>query len=169
VSTVTEQTAEVELLDAVETHAFSDVTREVGGVLVGEFIDDRASVEVALPALKAVGAQTNVTFTHEVWQEVLDTVERRHVGKKIVGWYHTHPGFGLFLSDYGKFIHRNFFTDPRMVALVVDPLAGELGWFRWQGDDVVLTDQQPTMRPAVQRPQPDGSTSSSSPSGVSGK
>ncbi len=27
----------------------------------------------------------------------------------IVGWYHTHPSFGIFLSHHDLFIHQNFF------------------------------------------------------------
>lgn len=38
----------------------------------------------------------------------------------IVGWYHSHPGYGLFLSDIDVNTHRNAFS-PRHTALVVDP------------------------------------------------
>jgi len=148
-----------EVLAGIETHAFSDTRTEVGGVLVGNLNEDGARVLAALPALKAVGGQTNVTFTHEVWDEVLDLIDRDHPGQQIVGWYHTHPGFGLFLSEYDMFIHRNFFTDPRMVALVVDPLAGELGWFGWDGDEVILQEQHSTARPALLAVGANGATS----------
>ena len=138
------------VLDGIEAHAFSDTRTEVGGILVGTLDDGGARILAALPALKAVGGQTNVTFTHEVWDEVLTVIDRDYPGKHIVGWYHTHPGFGLFLSEYDMFIHRNFFTDHRMLALVVDPLAGELGWFGWDGDEVILQERHPTSRPALQ-------------------
>lgn len=147
------------VLTAIEAHAFSDTRTEVGGVLVGNLEEDGARVLAALPALKAVGGQTNVTFTHEVWEEVLDLIDRDHPGQQIVGWYHTHPGFGLFLSEYDMFIHRNFFTDPRMVALVIDPLAGELGWFGWDGDEVALQEQHPTTRDALRAVSADGTAS----------
>jgi nucleoid-associated protein YgaU len=137
------------VIQEIEAHAFSDVRREVGGILIGTFGEDTARVSAALPALKAVGSQTNVTFTHEVWDEVLAVIERDHPGERIVGWYHTHPGFGLFLSEYDMFIHKNFFSDPRMLALVVDPLAGDLGWFIWRDNEVVLDATAPTTTPAL--------------------
>jgi proteasome lid subunit RPN8/RPN11 len=139
------------VLETIETHAFSDVKREVGGILIGTFDDDAANVSAALPALKATGSQTNVTFTHEVWDEVLAVIERDHPGERIVGWYHTHPGFGLFLSEYDTFIHKNFFSDPRMLALVIDPVAGNLGWFVWRDNEVVLDSTAPTTTPALGR------------------
>lgn len=135
----------------LEEHAFSETAREVGGILIGTLVQGGVEITASIPALRAAGAATHVTFTHEVWADVLDTVESDHPGQQIVGWYHTHPGFGLFLSEYDLFIHRNFFTDERMVALVVDPLAGELGWFGWESGDVVKTATQPTATTAVQR------------------
>jgi proteasome lid subunit RPN8/RPN11 len=120
------------VLEAVEDHVHADVTREVGGVLVGTMEERSAAVEAVLPALRAVGRTANVTFTHEVWDEILAVVDREHPGRRIVGWYHSHPGFGVFLSDYDQFIHRSFFPDPRMLALVVDPKGGQGGWFGWR-------------------------------------
>jgi proteasome lid subunit RPN8/RPN11/LysM repeat protein len=117
------------VLDAIEEHVRSDLDKEVGGFLVGTLGDGTAHVTASVPALRAQTGTTNVTFTHDVWEDVLATVDDDHPGEAIVGWYHSHPGFGVFLSDHDKFIHANFFPDPVMVALVVDPLSGDAGWF----------------------------------------
>jgi len=130
-----------EVIRAVEDHVHSDVSREVGGVLVGTMDADTATVEAALPALRAVGRSANVTFTHEVWEEILAVVDRDQLGRRIVGWYHSHPGFGVFLSDYDRFIHQGFFSDERMLALVVDPKAGQAGWFGWQDGQIEQVDE----------------------------
>jgi proteasome lid subunit RPN8/RPN11 len=140
-----------EIRDRIEEHVFAETEREVGGVLVGHLTDGEATVEAAIPALKATEGAMNVTFTHEVWADVLDTVERDHPGRRIVGWYHSHPGFGLFLSEYDSFIQANFFAEPGMLALVVDPLAGELGWFTWADGAVRELGTGPTARAAIAR------------------
>lgn len=137
--------------DRIEEHVFAETEREVGGVLVGYLTDGEATVEAAIPALKAAEGAMNVTFTHEVWADVLDTVERDHPGRRIVGWYHSHPGFGLFLSEYDSFIQANFFAEPGMLALVVDPLAGEQGWFTWADGAVRELGTGPTARAAIAR------------------
>lgn len=139
------------VLDQIEQHTKSVTDREVGGVLVGTIGSgpvDGTEVVAAIPALKAVGASANVTFTHEVWDEALQIVDRDHPGRKIVGWYHSHPDFGVFLSDYDLFIHENFFPLPGMLALVVDPIRGEAGWFTTVGDEVVQTSSY-TIDPAT--------------------
>ena len=50
----------------------------------------------------------------------------------IVGWYHTHPDFGIFLSSHDLFIHRHFFAQPLQVAYVVDPIRQTRGFFQWR-------------------------------------
>jgi proteasome lid subunit RPN8/RPN11 len=130
-----------EALHVAEQHVLSDVSREVGGVLVGTINDGRASVVAAVPAQRAVGAAGHVTFTHEVWEEVLPIVDRDYPDGRIVGWYHSHPGFGLFLSEYDQFIQENFFPEPPMLALVIDPLAGEGGWFLRRDGKIDLVDR----------------------------
>lgn len=142
-STVTTPRCDASVLVAIQEHACSETDREVGGILVGR-IDGQAVVSAAIPALRAVGGSANVTFTHEVWDEALTIVDRDHPGDRIVGWYHSHPGFGVFLSEYDQFIQRNFFGSDGMVALVVDPLGGEAGWFVSVGGEVEALPTFPT-------------------------
>lgn len=131
----------IELLEKVDRHAESSMEAEIGGILIGRVVDGRTTVSEAMPALKAVGHRANVTFTHEVWEDVLKLVDEEFPDDRIIGWYHSHPGFGIFLSDYDKFIHQNFFSDESAVALVVDPHTQERGWFGWVRGSVELLEK----------------------------
>lgn len=135
------------VLEKVIKHVNSTTDSEVGGVLVGKMSEGSTVVTAAIPAEKASAGSANVTFTHEVWEEVLPIIDRDHPDESMVGWYHSHPGFGVFLSEYDLFIQQNFFSDPAMVALVIDPLKGDGGWFEWQNGQVVQSDSFET--PAV--------------------
>jgi len=64
------------------------------------------------------------------------TREAQHPDKVIVGWYHTHPGWTIFLSEWDLFIHRSFFKDPWQFALVIDPSLDRAGFFVWKDDQV---------------------------------
>ena len=55
----------------------------------------------------------------------------------MVGWYHSHPRFGIFLSQYDVFIHSNFFAEQWQVAYVVDPVSGNSGIFGWENGEIV--------------------------------
>lgn len=116
----------------------ADTTREVGGILVGEIYKDNGGpfimVEAVIDALHAREGETELTITYATWEYVHHQMDSVHVGKQIVGWYHTHPGFGIFLSEQDEFIHRNFFEQPFQIALVYDPVSRDHGAFIWRDE-----------------------------------
>jgi hypothetical protein len=65
-----------------------------------------------------------VTFTQETWNKIHADLEKHYSKLRIVGWYHTHPGFGVEFSDMDLFIQKNFFGAPTQIALVTDPISG---------------------------------------------
>ena len=99
------------VLMGLEKHAYSNLRAEVGGMLFGN-VDDfgKAVINGSIPALTAAADQISLTFTHDVWADILSKGEVQFPGQAIVGWYHTHPSFGLFMSEYDVFIQRNFFS-----------------------------------------------------------
>lgn len=124
-------------------HAEEDTTVEVGGVLVGDWRHDgdgpfvRVSEFIRCDA--AASRSGEVTFTHQAWNDILRQMDTRFSDLAIVGWYHTHPRFGIFLSDRDRFIHEHFFSNPGQIALVVDPVAKTEGVFAWQRGRPELT------------------------------
>src|SRR5579872_6162026 len=110
-------------------HAKESLNAEICGVLVGELCEDDAgpfvSVEETIRGASAREASTHVTFTQETWTQIHTEKERKHPKRQIVGWYHTHPGFGVEFSEMDIFIQRNFFSGAGQIAFVTDPLGGE--------------------------------------------
>jgi len=121
-------------------HFERDLRREQGGFLLGGLHQDRTVyVEVRgfLPATAAESRATSLTFTHATWAAMNRRAEEEYPGELVLGWVHTHPGLGVFLSSYDLFIHRHFFSQPWQIAMVIDPRRDELGLFQWHGDEVV--------------------------------
>jgi proteasome lid subunit RPN8/RPN11 len=120
---------------AINSHANSDLDNEVGGWLAGRWcrdIDTEAEflvVEALLPAQQVRSGSTFLTFTHDSQVAMLAALEERYATKGIVGWYHTHPRMGLFLSGYDTWLHEHFFPHPFQVALVVEPHSHTGGFF----------------------------------------
>ena len=128
------------VLEQILDYSEQDLSRELGGFLVGGLFEDEWTyVEVRhfLPAVDARSRAGSLTFTHETWSALTRQVERQFPRQSVVGWHHTHPDFGVFLSAYDLFIHRHFFRELWQVALVVDPRKQEFGFFQWRGDEVV--------------------------------
>ncbi|MCX7013720.1 MAG: Mov34/MPN/PAD-1 family protein [Candidatus Sumerlaeota bacterium] len=121
---------------AILKHAVEDEEVELCGVLVGEVCKDEKgpflTICGAIRGEHASHQAAQVTFTQETWAHIHRELDLLYPDKRIVGWYHTHPGFGAFLSRMDLFIHENFFNLPWQVAFVIDPRSGEEGAFCWK-------------------------------------
>ncbi|MDX1945868.1 MAG: Mov34/MPN/PAD-1 family protein [Pirellulaceae bacterium] len=127
------------VLEAILEFSEQDQTRERGGFLLGGVQGEMPQYVVIRhfhPALQAQGSSASLTFTHDAWAALTRDTERHFPGELLVGWQHTHPGLGIFLSGYDLFIQRNFFAQPWQIAMVVDPRRHEFGFFHWRGGDV---------------------------------
>jgi proteasome lid subunit RPN8/RPN11 len=126
-------------LREMQGHALSSLDREVAGMLVGprpEQKEDGRWIVHVTDRVEAKHTQmrgASVTYTPESWRYVHDVLRERYPNEEavIVGWYHTHPGFGIFLSGMDLFIHTNFFNQPWHIAYVLDPRAKSSGFFCW--------------------------------------
>jgi proteasome lid subunit RPN8/RPN11 len=124
--------------DAIERHALSDTSVELGGILLGkECLDQQTgqpfvSITHSLEAKHYANTQASFTYTHDSWEEITRQRDQRFPDHDIVGWYHTHPSFGIFLSHHDLFIHQHFFAQPLQVAYVVDPINQTRGFFQWR-------------------------------------
>ena len=124
---------------AAQAHALGSLNREVAGVLVGprpeKQPDGRYVVHIidTIIAKHTVMHGASVTYTPESWRYLNDKLAERYPDETavMVGWYHTHPGFGIFLSGMDLFIHQNFFTQIWHTALVLDPIGKRSGFFCW--------------------------------------
>lgn len=130
-------------------HVFGNADREVGGVLVGRIPREGQlpMVSGAIEAIKADEQRATLTFTQDAWEHVHRTLDETYPeGTQIVGWYHSHPGFGIFLSEHDLFIHRNFFSGVSQIAVVVDPVAQTEGVFVWRDGQIEPLFERPTPR-----------------------
>ncbi len=125
-------------------HAKESLEAEVCGVLVGEVCEDAAGRFVDIHAVirgnAAREARAHVTFTHETWNKIHTTIDRDFRELQIVGWYHTHPGFGVEFSAMDRFIQQNFFPAKTQIGFLTDPLGGDVSLcFNGAGDIEYLT------------------------------
>ena len=125
-----------EVARQIRQHARSSPKAEVCGVMIGEIEGGAADVQACISGVNAAQGGAHVTFTQDTWEHIYKIKDRDFPNSRIVGWYHSHPGFGIFLSDHDAFIHKNFFSAPEQVAWVVDPHTDEEGCFGWRGSNL---------------------------------
>jgi proteasome lid subunit RPN8/RPN11 len=125
----------------IEAHGKASMGAEVCGVLVGDIYRDASGPLLYIRAIirgdPATGNVSQVTFTSQTWSHIHEQLEQNFPDEKIVGWYHTHPGHGIFLSGMDLFIHENFFNLPWQIAMVYDPHSHEHGLFVWKDQKTV--------------------------------
>jgi proteasome lid subunit RPN8/RPN11 len=125
-----------EVTRRIRQHARSHMTTEVCGVLIGDKRNGVVEVRASIEASNAAQAGTHVTFTQDAWETIYRVKDESYPDQRIIGWYHSHPGFGVFLSEHDMFIQRNFFSSPDQVAWVYDPHTDEEGCFGWIDGDI---------------------------------
>ena len=125
---------------ALEKNALVDVEHERGTILLGDYCEDLGKAHVIISnyieARYTDASASTLTFTHETWDYVYKEQGAKYPDKKIVGWQHTHPSYGIFLSNYDLFIQENFFNLPFQVAYVIDPIQKIRGFFQWKNGKI---------------------------------
>lgn len=121
-------------------HSGSDLGNEVGGWLLGRWRRDRLTgqrfivIDASLPAGHTRHGSAFLTFTQDTQVELRKQMEVRFPKKELVGWYHTHPRMGVFMSAYDTWLHSHFFPLDYQVALVIEPYSKNGGFFIRQSD-----------------------------------
>ena len=81
-------------------HGRAGVPMEVMGLMLGEFVDDYTVRVVDVFAMPQSGTSVSVEDVDPVFQrDMMDRLERVGRPEVVVGWYHSHPGFGCWLSS----------------------------------------------------------------------
>ena len=127
---------DLDVMREMEAHARTNTNVELGGVMLGRQVHDSRGqpfvlVTDCLRAEHYEATKGSFKFTHETWQKIARQRDAYPEDVQMVGWYHTHPDWGVFLSGMDLFICNNFFNRPLDIALVIDPCRDDRGWFQW--------------------------------------
>jgi 26S proteasome regulatory subunit N11 len=110
-------------------HGRAGVPMEVMGLMLGEFVDDFTVRVVDVFAMPQSGTSVSVVSVDPVFQtKMMDMLRQTGRPETVVGWYHSHPGFGCWLSSVDINTQQSFEQlTPRAVAVVVDPIQSVKG------------------------------------------
>ncbi|XP_047066602.1 COP9 signalosome complex subunit 5-like [Lolium rigidum] len=131
-------------------HARSGGTIEIMGLMQGKFDGDSIIVMDAF-ALPVEGTETRVNAQADAYEYMVEySTINKQAGRleNVVGWYHSHPGYGCWLSgiDVSTQMLNQQYTEP-FLAVVIDPTrtvsAGkvEIGAFRTYPKDYKPPDE----------------------------
>ncbi len=110
-------------------HGRAGVPMEVMGLMLGEFVDDYTVQVKDVFAMPQSGTGVSVEAVDPVFQtKMLDMLKQTGRPEMVVGWYHSHPGFGCWLSSTDCNTQQSFETlNKRAIAVVIDPIQSVKG------------------------------------------
>merc|ERR1719172_469527 len=110
-------------------HGRGGVPMEVMGLMLGDFVDDYTVRVVDVFAMPQSGTGVSVEAVDPVFQtKMLDMLKQTGRNEMVVGWYHSHPGFGCWLSGVDINTQQSFEQlNQRAVAVVIDPIQSVKG------------------------------------------
>ncbi|KAJ2752799.1 multicatalytic endopeptidase [Coemansia nantahalensis] len=110
-------------------HGRAGVPMEVMGLMLGKFVDDYTVRVVDVFAMPQSGTGVSVEAIDEAYQAaMMEMLKQTGRAESVVGWYHSHPGFGCWLSSVDIGTQQAFERlNNRAVAVVVDPIQSVRG------------------------------------------
>merc|ERR1719261_1628802 len=110
-------------------HGRAGAPLEVMGLMLGELVDDYTIKVVDVFAMPQSGTGVSVEAVDPVFQQkMVDMLSQTNRKETVVGWYHSHPGFGPWLSSVDVNTQQSFEQlNVRAVAVVVDPVQSVKG------------------------------------------
>ena len=122
-------------------HGKAGIPLEVMGLMLGDYVDDYTVKCIDVFSMPQSGTETTIESIDEGFQvKMVEMLKQTGRNEIVVGWYHSHPGFGCWLSSTDINTQKTFEQQvPRTVAVVVDPIQSVRGRvvidaFRTYGD-----------------------------------
>jgi proteasome lid subunit RPN8/RPN11 len=92
-------------------HGRAGVPMEVMGLMLGEFVDEYSITVIDVFAMPQSGTGVSVEAVDPVFQtKMLDMLKQTNRPQMVVGWYHSHPGFGPWLSGVDMSVMRRVWS-----------------------------------------------------------
>jgi len=118
-------------------------TLEVMGLMLGEVRTWRGKEyilvrDVITSDLDATSV--SVKFDSSGFEKLFEKLDGAGFDYVIVGWYHSHPGYGCFMSETDLKTHASAFVSPHHIAMVIDPKNFDIAAFRLKDGKGVETD-----------------------------
>lgn len=129
----------------MRNHALSmrDKTIEVMGLMLGEVRTWKGQTYVLVRDVVTSdldATSVSVKFDSGGLEKLFGKLDDVGFDYVIVGWYHSHPGYGCFMSETDLATHSSSFVSPYQLAMVIDPKNMDVGVFRLRDGKAVPED-----------------------------
>lgn len=106
--------------------------KEVMGLLIGNLLrddDGEYAVVTKVVTSELIADRVSVKFDQNSMEALFDAVDEMEFDEQIVGWYHSHLGYGCYMSEKDIKTQDTIFGGETGFALVIDPVLQEISVF----------------------------------------
>ncbi len=117
-----------EAVIALQDHLKSSPTQAIFGFLIGDVYRDPEAgvlytvIDKTLKLSQPIYGDKTEVVVSRLWDRMQEQLKK--ASASLLGWYHSHPGQGGFLTAHDVETHGKFFTEPWHVAVLVAAEAG---------------------------------------------
>ncbi|HLZ46406.1 MAG TPA: hypothetical protein VKQ05_12080 [Gemmatimonadales bacterium] len=117
-----------EAVIALQDHIKSSPTQAIFGFLIGDIYRDPDAgalytvIDKTLKLSQPIYGDKTEVVVSRLWERMQEQLSK--ASATLLGWYHSHPGQGGYLTQHDVETHEKFFTEPWHVAVLVAAEAG---------------------------------------------
>ena len=117
-----------EAVIALQEHLKGSPTQAIFGFLIGDVYRDPETgvlytvIDKTLKLSQAIYGDKTEVVVARLWDRMQEQLAK--AAGSLLGWYHSHPGQGGYLTTHDVETHEKYFTDPWHVAILVAAEAG---------------------------------------------
>jgi proteasome lid subunit RPN8/RPN11 len=115
---------------------FGRIRKEAMGFMLGdvcEHVGHRFVLVRDIVTGALLSSADRVRFDSDSYSELFSELDSSGFDYVIVGWYHSHPGYGCFMSQIDVNTQSASFRESYHSAVVIDPILKEVQAFRLRG------------------------------------
>lgn len=117
--------------------AYAKKHLEAMGYLVGDYCRwKNKEYTIVEDAVTSDLETTSVSVQFKAFEKAFDQLDKIDFDYVIVGWYHSHPGHGCFMSQTDISTQKRMFNKAFHVAIVIDPINKEFKAYKMNGNIV---------------------------------
>lgn len=155
------------VIERIMAHARQDTLRECFGLLMGNvYVDEEKEItwiylQDAVAAGQVDADISTVEVSREEFMRINEEVDRireqTNDDVRKIGWYHSHPNYGIFMSNTDRLNQKRYYNQDWQLALVVDPVRSTMGFFRGATSNRCphrVVEVRPTLEAAAKKVKP---------------
>jgi proteasome lid subunit RPN8/RPN11 len=116
-------------LSCIRAHGDANPNVDTYGALVGDLYRDAKGPYLLIEQIIQTDTAGGSQFTPDIWETMQSMMEQNYPQSRVVGWYRTGPGNGVYLTESDRTLHDHYFGVPWQAALIYNPHLRETGIF----------------------------------------